>query len=182
MAIGCLGNYGSLEASDITTAIASQPTSTQTVKCSLRVKIKVEFPNGKTGGFSLYKDTDNKPDPQTIPFTVEGISSPKIVMEIDDSCYKYAGSGNIKVITLKDNSKVDDGQAPQFNVKVSGGSEGLDNAIDSEVDPGKKYELELDDTRDKQSYNITITAKDIDSSTVLKEYKVGTIKFSVAGE
>ena len=89
-------------------------------------------------------------DPQTIPFTVEGISSPKIVMEIDDSCYKYAGSGNIKVITLKDNSKVDDGQAPQFNVKVSGGSEGLDNASDSEVDPGKKYELELDDTRDKQ--------------------------------
>ena len=130
----------------------------------------------------MYKDTDNKPDPQTIPFTVEGISSPKIVMEIDDSCYKYAGSGNIKAITLKDNSKVDDGQAPQFNVKVSGGSEGLDNAIDSEVDPGKKYELELDDTRDKQSYNITITAKDIDSSTVLKEYKVGTIKFSVAGE
>lgn len=175
LAIGCLGNYGISEAMQSYEDILKANTFEQKLNCKLAVKVKIDF-KGEKKEFSLY-DGNNVPQTNTIDFSVEGVKSPKIIMELAD-CYKFIDSGNVKVIKTSKNENIDENKAPQFNVKVTG-PEGLDNAFEDDSTKILAYLLPSDESKE---YHIVITPNAVEKNTILTEFLTGTIKFSIIGE
>lgn len=174
LAVGCLGNYSSSEAMQSYNDILKSKSCEQKLSCKLEVKVKVDF-QGAGGEFALF-DAENNPQEKKIPFTVEGVSGPKIVMELDD-CFKFSGEGTVKVLKTSGGELVDEAKAPVFTISVVGTD--FDELFQ---DASGKKEVELTDKKEKLTYNIVITPSEITNDTLLGQYKTGSLKFSIISE
>lgn len=183
LAVGYFANCGYLDAMDnekkkaLDKYLLTQTNSsyTETVKCKLAVKVEVDFDGKSVGEIELY-DRFNKPIVTTIPFSVEGIKQPTIIMALTD-CYKFVDSGNVKVIKDKKNQVVSDDKAPTFNVKVTG--EEFEQVFENVND---NINVVLKNEEAKKSYNVVIDPAEKDENVDNGEYATGTIKFSITGE